>query len=108
MPQCKAATTSGTQCASEIAAPSRSLCKRHQAMLSSGKPVRNVETGRAFPASAAGTTKAPAKATAASKAATARVATTRRPVRRSRANVRRHPRHAPTARSSDRRVTVVI
>lgn len=52
MPQCKAETASRTQCVSEVAAPSRSLCKRHQNVVAAGKAVFNFETGRKFPAPA--------------------------------------------------------
>ncbi len=60
MAQCKAATAAGSQCVSDIVAPSRSLCRRHQTVLTSGKPVVNFETGRKFPAPVVA---APAKAT---------------------------------------------
>lgn len=52
MPQCKAETADEKQCSSPIAAPSRSLCKRHQSGLATGKPVFSFETGRKFPARA--------------------------------------------------------
>lgn len=70
MPQCKAETASGKQCASPISPPSRSLCKRHQALLDDGKAVVNFETGRKFPARSA--VSSPAKAS--KPAARARVA----------------------------------
>lgn len=50
MPQCQARTARGKQCASSVAAPSRSLCKRHQTVLATGKPVMNFGSGRKFPA----------------------------------------------------------
>jgi len=72
MPQCKAETANGTQCVSEIVAPSRSLCRRHQNMLASGKTVINFESGRKFPAPAAPAPKAAARrATATAPRATA-------------------------------------
>lgn len=49
MPQCKAETLSHTRCISEVSAPSRSLCGRHQSILAVGKPVVDFETGRKFP-----------------------------------------------------------
>ena len=75
MPQCKAQTANGTQCASQVVAPSRTLCKRHQNTLASGKPVINAETGRKFPATA---TAATAKVAPAMKAAPPAKAATRR------------------------------
>ena len=48
MAQCKATTASGTQCVSEAARPSRTLCKRHQTVLAGGKAVINFATGRKF------------------------------------------------------------
>jgi hypothetical protein len=48
MPQCKATTATGNQCASPVVPPSRSLCKRHQNVLATGKTVINFETGRKF------------------------------------------------------------
>ena len=54
MAQCKATTASGTQCVSEAARPSRTLCKRHQTVLAGGKAVINVVTGRKFATPAAG------------------------------------------------------
>ena len=50
MAQCKATTASGTQCVSETAPPSRTLCKRHSTMLASGKAVTNFGTGRTMAA----------------------------------------------------------
>ena len=55
MAQCKAETVSGSQCVSEAAPPSRTLCMRHRTMVASGKAVINVDTGRKFPVPAAGT-----------------------------------------------------
>ena len=49
MAQCKAATASGKQCTSQVVAPSRSLCKRHQNVLTAGKALLNFESGRKFP-----------------------------------------------------------
>ena len=53
MPQCKARTASGKQCASPVAAPSRTLCKRHQNQLAAGSTVINFGTGKPIPARAA-------------------------------------------------------
>lgn len=91
MAQCKAATAAGSQCVSEAVAPSRTLCKRHQTVLASGKPLVNFETGRKFPAPAAA---APAKAAPAKAAAktTARATTARASATRSAA-----PARAPRA-----------
>src|SRR5688572_9762236 len=76
MPQCKAETASGTQCVSDVVAPSRTLCKRHQNMLASGKTVINAENGRKFPVTAGSATSAP-KAAAAKNGTTARAAAPR-------------------------------
>ncbi len=46
MAQCKAETAGGIQCVSEAASPSRTLCKRHQTMVTGGKVVINFDTGR--------------------------------------------------------------
>lgn len=86
MAQCKAATAAGTQCVSEIVAPSRSLCRRHQTVLASGKPVVNFETGRKLPA--------PAVAAAPTKA---KAATTARATKAARPAPARAPRSARTA-----------
>ena len=49
MDQCKARTVGGTRCKLNVAAPSPSLCKRHQATVARGTVVVNIETGRKFP-----------------------------------------------------------
>ncbi len=78
MAQCKAATAAGSQCVSEAVAPSRSLCKRHQTVLASGKPVINSESGRKFPAPvAAAPTGAKAKPAATARATTVRASAAR-------------------------------
>lgn len=64
MAQCKAETASGTQCLAEAAPPSRTLCKRHQTMLASGKVVSNFDTGRRFAARAGAARPAPTAARA--------------------------------------------
>ena len=53
MPQCKAQTLSGTQCVTNAAPPSKSLCARHQKAVAAGTAVINFESGRKFPAPAA-------------------------------------------------------
>lgn len=65
MAQCKAATAAGSQCVFKTVAPSRSLCKRHQTVLTTGKSVINFESGRKFPARVAA---APVKAKRVAKA----------------------------------------
>ena len=82
MAQCKAATAAGSQCVSEAVAPSRTLCKRHQTSLASGKALVNFETGRKFPAPVAA---APVKT---AKATTAHATTARASAARSAAPVR--------------------
>lgn len=49
MPQCKAQTLSGTQCVTNAAPPSKSLCGRHQKIVAAGTAVINFESGRKFP-----------------------------------------------------------
>ncbi len=49
MDQCKARTGGGTRCKANVAPPSRSLCKLHQATVARGTAVVNIETGRKFP-----------------------------------------------------------
>ena len=80
MAQCMAATAAGSQCVSQVVAPSRTLCKRHQTVMANGKSVVNFETGRKFPAPKAAA--APVARAAAPRAAATRAAAAAAPARR--------------------------
>jgi hypothetical protein len=97
MPQCKAETASGTQCVSEVVAPSRTLCKRHQNMLASGKTVVNAETGRKFPVTATSATGAPKAA--AKNGTTARAGATSRSASAARRTAAPAPARATATRA---------